>query len=148
MREVLVEDEARQATVIVPDDQLSLAIGREGMNARLAARLTGWRIDIKSESTFAREEESDEFGDETAAGAARCAAMLRTGKRCPNAAVPPTLLRAAAPLAARRAGGRPRPSLTAEEIEQASTDKGFRAISELAPAAVRRRGAAGGGAAG
>ena len=43
VREVLVEDEARQATVIVPDDQLSLAIGREGQNARLAARLTGWR---------------------------------------------------------------------------------------------------------
>ena len=38
----------KNATVIVPDDQLSLAIGREGQNARLAARLTGWRIDIKS----------------------------------------------------------------------------------------------------
>jgi N utilization substance protein A len=37
--------------VIVPDDQLSLAIGREGQNARLAAKLTGWRIDIKSTST-------------------------------------------------------------------------------------------------
>ena len=43
VREVLVDDEAHQATVIVPDDQLSLAIGREGQNARLAARLTGWR---------------------------------------------------------------------------------------------------------
>ncbi len=42
--------ETRQATVIVPDDQLSLAIGREGQNARLAAKLTGWRIDIKSGS--------------------------------------------------------------------------------------------------
>lgn len=41
-------DEGRTATVIVPDDQLSLAIGREGQNARLAAKLTGWRIDIKS----------------------------------------------------------------------------------------------------
>ena len=49
VREVLVDDENRQATVIVPDDQLSLSIGREGMNARLAARLTGWHIDIKSE---------------------------------------------------------------------------------------------------
>src|SRR5262249_12475048 len=48
VREVLVDDESRQATVVVPDDQLSLAIGKEGMNARLAARLTGWRIDIKS----------------------------------------------------------------------------------------------------
>src|SRR5205814_2936172 len=53
VREVLVDDDSRQATVIVPDDQLSLAIGREGQNARLAARLTGWRIDIKSETEYA-----------------------------------------------------------------------------------------------
>jgi transcription termination/antitermination protein NusA len=44
------------ALVVVPDYQLSLAIGREGQNARLAARLTGWRIDIKSESQFAEEQ--------------------------------------------------------------------------------------------
>jgi transcription termination/antitermination protein NusA len=45
---VTVVDEAqRAARVIVPDFQLSLAIGREGQNARLAARLTGWRIDIR-----------------------------------------------------------------------------------------------------
>jgi transcription termination/antitermination protein NusA len=44
------------AMVIVPDYQLSLAIGREGQNARLAARLTGWRIDIKSETQFAEEQ--------------------------------------------------------------------------------------------
>lgn len=46
-------DTGRTATVIVPDDQLSLAIGREGQNARLAAKLTGWRIDIKSVSESA-----------------------------------------------------------------------------------------------
>jgi N utilization substance protein A len=61
------------ALVIVPDYQLSLAIGREGQNARLAARLTGWRIDIKSESQFAEEQQAfqtafeagliDEFGN-------------------------------------------------------------------------------------
>lgn len=44
------------AMVVVPDYQLSLAIGREGQNARLAARLTGWRIDIKSESQFDEEQ--------------------------------------------------------------------------------------------
>ena len=109
VREVLVDDENRQATVIVPDDQLSLSIGREGMNARLAARLTGWHIDIKSELTFAREEESDEFGDETEAGVSRCAAILRTGKRCPNAGVPGTRYCAlAGALAPRRGRGRPR----------------------------------------
>jgi transcription termination/antitermination protein NusA len=43
------------AVVVVPDYQLSLAIGREGQNARLAARLTGWRIDIKSETVYAEE---------------------------------------------------------------------------------------------
>ena len=56
VREVIVDDDERQATVIVPDDQLSLAIGRDGQNARLAARLTGWRVDIKSETEFASEE--------------------------------------------------------------------------------------------
>src|SRR3954454_23061114 len=45
------------STVIVHDYQLSLAIGKEGQNARLAARLTGWRIDIKSETQLAEEEE-------------------------------------------------------------------------------------------
>lgn len=52
--EVLVDPESQYATVIVPDDQLSLAIGKEGQNARLAARLTGWHIDIKNIS-LARE---------------------------------------------------------------------------------------------
>src|SRR5215475_4057671 len=51
VREVVVgDDHGRLALVIVPDDQLSLAIGRDGQNARLAARLTGWRVDIKSET--------------------------------------------------------------------------------------------------
>jgi transcription termination/antitermination protein NusA len=48
-------DEGRTAIVVVPDDQLSLAIGREGQNARLAAKLTGWRIDIKSITEAAQE---------------------------------------------------------------------------------------------
>jgi N utilization substance protein A len=84
---VIVDDDERQATVIVPDDQLSLAIGRDGQNARLAARLTGWRVDIKSETEFASEEQDIEVeGEETFDG--RCMAVLTTGRRCPNAAVP------------------------------------------------------------
>lgn len=51
--------EGRQAEVVVPDSQLSLAIGRNGQNARLAARLTGWKIDIKSESQVREEIEKD-----------------------------------------------------------------------------------------
>jgi N utilization substance protein A len=50
VKEVRISEDTQTAEVIVPDLQLSLAIGREGQNARLAARLTGWRIDIKSES--------------------------------------------------------------------------------------------------
>jgi transcription termination/antitermination protein NusA len=56
VKEVRIDEETRTALVIVPDYQLSLAIGKEGQNARLAARLTGWRIDIKSESQLAEEE--------------------------------------------------------------------------------------------
>ena len=86
VREVLVDDENRQATVIVPDDQLSLAIGREGQNARLAARLTGWRVDIRSETEFAKEEQDSGYEEEEVGG--RCAAILANGRRCPNAALP------------------------------------------------------------
>jgi len=56
VKEVFLDEESGTATVIVNDYQLSLAIGKEGQNARLAARLTGWRIDIKSESQLAEEE--------------------------------------------------------------------------------------------
>src|ERR671939_71763 len=86
VREVLVDDDAKQATVIVPDDQLSLAIGRDGQNARLAAKLTGWRVDIKSETEFAEEEAEMGYEEEEVSG--RCAAILANGKRCPNAALP------------------------------------------------------------
>ena len=67
VREVRLDDETGTATVIVSDYQLSLAIGKEGQNARLAARLTGWRIDIKSETQLA-DEESGYAGEEWAEG--------------------------------------------------------------------------------
>ena len=89
VREVVVDDEARQATVIVPDDQLALAIGREGQNARLAARLTGWRIDIRSESEFATEAPDGSISADEEVGG-RCVAVLTNGRRCPNAALPGT----------------------------------------------------------
>jgi N utilization substance protein A len=89
VREVLVDDEERQATVIVPDDQLSLAIGREGQNARLAAKLTGWRVDIVGESEFAEQADDEEgFEGEEEAFDGRCSAVLSAGRRCPNAALP------------------------------------------------------------
>ncbi len=56
VKEVRIHEDTGTAEVIVPDYQLSLAIGKEGQNARLAARLTGWRVDIKSETQLAEEE--------------------------------------------------------------------------------------------
>ncbi len=88
VREVLVDDESSEATVVVPDDQLSLAIGKEGLNARLAARLTGWKIDIQSETEFARAEADAAFGGQEEEFSGRCVALLTTGKRCPNTALP------------------------------------------------------------
>ena len=90
VREVLVDDENKQATVIVPDDQLSLAIGREGQNARLAARLTGWRVDIRSETEFAEQESQESYDEDGVEAPAdgRCHAIMSSGRRCPNAADP------------------------------------------------------------
>jgi N utilization substance protein A len=91
VREVYLDDESKDATVVVPDDQLALAIGKEGMNARLAARLTGWKIDIVSDTEFARQEADAAFGGEGEDGediSGRCGAVLSNGKRCPNASLP------------------------------------------------------------
>ena len=91
VREVYLDDAGKEATVVVPDDQLALAIGKEGMNARLAARLTGWKIDITSDTEFAQQEAEAAFGGEGGDGedfSGRCAAVLTNGKRCPNAALP------------------------------------------------------------
>ena len=56
----IAEDGSRTCRVTVPDNQLSLAIGNKGQNARLAAKLTGWKIDIKPESGFYGEEEAEQ----------------------------------------------------------------------------------------
>ena len=59
VNQVVVEDEEKRiATVIVASDQQSLAIGRSGQNVRLAARLTGWRIDIRNEEEWRAEQEA------------------------------------------------------------------------------------------
>ena len=91
---VLIDEEKRYAGVIVPDDQLSLTIGKEGQNARLAARLTGWHIDIKNE-TLAQDILShvnvpapadDDLIDDDEPG--RCAYVSEDGVRCRNQARP------------------------------------------------------------
>ena len=63
VREVRIHEDTGVAEVIVPDFQLSLAIGKEGQNARLAARLTGWQVNIKSESELAAEEEGGGYAE-------------------------------------------------------------------------------------
>ena len=90
VREVYIEDDTREATVIVPNDQLALAIGKEGLNARLATRLTGWKIDIQSEQEFAQAEAEAAYGgpEDGEEFSGRCSAVLSNGKRCPNAALP------------------------------------------------------------
>jgi N utilization substance protein A len=89
VREVFVDDDTKEATVIVPDDQLALAIGKEGLNARLAARLSGWKVDIQSDTEFAQAEAAAAYGGgEGEEFTGRCGAILANGKRCPNEALP------------------------------------------------------------
>jgi N utilization substance protein A len=127
VREVYIDDETKEATVIVPEDQLALAIGKEGLNARLAARLTGWKVDIQSEAEFAQAEAEAAFagGEEGEDYSGRCAAILSNGKRCPNAALPGTRfcgIPAHAALAEREARG--------ETVEEAVPVAGSETESE------------------
>jgi N utilization substance protein A len=143
VREVLVDDDSREATVIVPNDQLSLAIGKEGLNARLAARLTGWKVDIQSEAEFAQAEADAAYGggvDEEFSG--RCAALLSNGKRCPNAALPGSRycgIPAHRELAAREeAGEMPAPEEAVpvagpEELEPVDGDPSAEGATEVTP---------------
>lgn len=95
---VLIDVEKNYAGVIVPDDQLSLAIGKEGQNARLAARLTGWHIDIKNETLAAdilknvavQAETTEDLLDsgEGDLEPERCAYVGESGIRCRNQARP------------------------------------------------------------
>ena len=63
---VQVNDEEKTAKAVVMDDMLSLAIGKDGQNARLAARLTGWKIDVKPYSSLMKEEEEQSAEEEGA----------------------------------------------------------------------------------
>ncbi|CAN5590320.1 hypothetical protein BH24ACT18_BH24ACT18_06830 [soil metagenome] len=89
VREVYLDEDEKQAEVIVPDDQLSLAIGREGQNARLAVKLTDWKIDIKPESqaTEYEDTEEEEWEPDTDSQMHRCRAVPSNGRRCANMAL-------------------------------------------------------------
>lgn len=79
---VTVDEDTKTATVVVPERQLSLAIGKEGQNARLAAKLTGWRIDIKSEAAMRAAAERAREASEAAAEPA--SALAEAGAPAPG----------------------------------------------------------------
>jgi N utilization substance protein A len=124
VREVYIDDETREATVVVPNDQLALAIGKEGLNARLAARLTGWKVDIQSDEEFAQAEAEAAFaGEGDGEGgdySGRCAAILSNGKRCPNAALPGTRY-CGVPAHQELVGQEPAETVAAAEVEELAT---------------------------
>lgn len=89
VKEVVVDSLNMTAEVVVPDNQLSLAIGKEGQNARLAAKLTGWRIDILNDSQAmdAAAARAEKLGQEAASEEVRqCRAITSSGARCRNKA--------------------------------------------------------------
>ena len=87
---VTVDEDSKTATVVVPERQLSLAIGKEGQNARLAAKLTGWRIDIKSEAAMrAAAERAREEAEQSGSPA-----LAEAGAQAPAAAQTPAEVRA------------------------------------------------------
>ena len=137
VREVYLDDDAREATVVVPDDQLALAIGKEGMNARLAHRLTGWKIDIVSDTEFAQQEAEAAFGGGEPATRATPPAAAPRSSRTASAARTwrcrlEVLRRAGAPGAG---AARPEPRTTAV-VEEA--DPELEALRR-GPAVVRSR---------
>jgi transcription termination/antitermination protein NusA len=133
VREVYIDDETREATVVVPNDQLALAIGKEGLNARLATRLTGWKIDIQSEQEFAQAEAEAAFGgtEDGEEFSGRCAAVLSNGKRCPNAALQGSRF-CGVPAHQELANQPEVAEAPAEEVEIAAAEE----VAELEPVAV------------
>ncbi len=150
VREVFVDDDTKEATVVVPEDQLALAIGKEGLNARLAARLTGWKVDIQSDQEFAQAEAEAAFVGDEGAGAdfsGRCVAVLANGKRCPNTTLPGSRfcgIPAHQEMAQREAAGeevRTIETVRSEEPEETDTDVETEVAAEVrlrAAAAVLR----------
>ncbi|MGI8421627.1 MAG: transcription termination factor NusA [Gaiellaceae bacterium] len=136
VREVFVDDETKEATVVVPNDQLALAIGKEGLNARLAARLTGWKVDIQSDEEFARAEAEAAYGGDGSEGeefTGRCGAVLSNGKRCPNTALP----------GSHYCGVPAHQALVGQEVPVVADDSGpatEEEVAELAPVAVEQEG--------
>ncbi len=144
--EVRIDEEHRIANVVVPERMLSLAIGREGQNARLAAKLTGWRIDIRSDVSVAEaakaEAEAEGRSAETAATAG--SAEATAGAEAPESTVVPET----EPVAAQPAETTPeapakpkrRKAVPAEPAAEAESAAGPTAeTTSAAPAKPKRR---------
>jgi len=112
VRQVILDEEEKEAIVIVPDHQLSLAIGKEGQNARLAARLSGYRIDIRSETEQASPAEGEEAPAEEPAEVAPEAGTAETAPDADGDAAAP----------AKEAAEVPAEDVPAEEPEEAAAD--------------------------
>ncbi|WP_309707360.1 transcription termination factor NusA [Armatimonas sp.] len=89
---VKIDEEQSSAFVIVPDNQLSLAIGKAGQNVRLAARLTGWRIDIRSESQVAKDKQAGIAPEPAPSAAPVASAAPETNTDDEGADLPPLTL--------------------------------------------------------
>jgi transcription termination/antitermination protein NusA len=138
VREVYIDDETKEATVVVPNDQLALAIGKDGLNARLAARLTGWKVDIQSDEEFAQAEAEAAFAGDGESGegdySGRCAAILSNGKRCPNAALPGTRY-CGVPAHQEMVGKEPAETVAADEVEELATPAEAESLEPVAEVA-------------
>ena len=138
VREVYIDDETKEATVVVPNDQLALAIGKDGLNARLAARLTGWKVDIQSDEEFAQAEAEAAFAGDGESGegdySGRCAAILSNGKRCPNAALPGTRY-CGVPAHQAMVGTEPEETVAAAEVEELATPAEAESLEPIAEVA-------------
>ena len=154
---VEIDDATKTALVIVPDNQLSLAIGREGQNARLAAKLTGWRIDIKSETQIKEieakklfvdlpeEQEaavSSEEGTATSAEAGPAEAAGATSEETPE-----TLSEVVPEVVAEVSGGDGETTEPARAEEAAAEDRGISepVTAAAEPSGSRKAGRAGSG---
>ena len=139
VREVYIDDETKEATVVVPNDQLALAIGKDGLNARLAARLTGWKVDIQSDEEFAQAEAEAAFaGEGDGEGgdySGRCAAILSNGKRCPNAALPGTRY-CGVPAHQAMIGQEPPEAVAVAEVDETATPAEAESLEPVAAVAV------------
>jgi len=170
VREVRIHPDTGTAEVIVPDFQLSLAIGKEGQNARLAAKLTGWRIDIKSQSAYEQElaekgltleqvqaaqrEEALQRAREAAAAAeaqrAAAAAAATTRQLTPEEEIAlqyaeePAVVPAAAEVAEAPAAPEPAPAVAggpARPQIRFAEELVRQPLEELKPAATKKKGA-------